>query len=334
VRVLDRAEQIAEEVLYPAAQAVDTADRVPPSHLDLLADAGLYGLAGPREAGGLAADLPAAARVVEALAGGCLATTFVWLQHGSALRAVADSRTPGLRDAWLEPMCRGERRAGIAQAALRPGPPAVRAREVDGGYLLSGAAPWVTGWDMVDVLHTAARDASDRVLWFLLDAVASGTLWIEPLHLVAVNASRTVLVHFADHFVPAGRLVGTAAHEGGQPSTPAALRANGSLALGVASRCARLLDAADLSASVDHARQALDSAIDGPGDAMPVARAAASALALHAATRLTLVTGAASVLSDSPAQRLFREAMFLLVFGSRPPIRAALTTLLTPPPAR
>jgi alkylation response protein AidB-like acyl-CoA dehydrogenase len=328
MRVLEQAETIAEEVLFPAALAVDGADRVPPSHLDLLADRGIYGLAGPRDAGGLAASPAQAARVVEALAGGCLATTFVWLQHGSALRAVAGSTTPGLRDGWLGPLCRGERRAGIAQAALRSGPPAVRARPVDGGFLLSGAAPWVTGWGMFDVLYVAARDATDTVLWFLLDAVAGPALQVEPLHLVAVNASRTVLVHFTDHFVPASRLVTTAAHQGGQPASPMALRANGSLSLGVASRCARLLDSADLARDVDQARQALDGALDASEDEMPKARAAASALALHAATQLTLATGAASVLSDSHAQRLFREAMFLLVFGSRPPIRAALAQIL------
>jgi hypothetical protein len=81
---------------------------------------------------------------------------------------------------------------------------------------------------------------------------------------------------------------------------------------------------------VDQARRALDSALTAPDDVMPQARAAASALALRAATQLTLASGAGSVLSDSHAQRLFREAMFLLVFGSRPPIRAALTDLLLP----
>ncbi|MEN3305093.1 MAG: hypothetical protein V7603_1295 [Micromonosporaceae bacterium] len=329
--VLDRAGEIAEEVLLPAAMSVDAADRVPAPHLDLLATEGFYGLSGPRDAGGLAVTDPAeAARVVEVLAGGCLATTFVWLQHQSALRAVAGSGTPGLRDAWFEPLCRGRRRAGIAQAALRAGAPAVRARPVGGGYLLSGAAPWVTGWDMVDVLYTATRE-SDTVTWFLVDAVAGPTLAVQPLHLVAVNASRTVLVRFTDHFVPAARLVGTAPYEGGQPAAPAALRGNGSLALGVAARCARLLDSAELATSVDRARHALDGALTGPADAMPKARAAASALAMRAATQLTVATGGPSVLTDSPAQRLVREAMFLLVFASRPAIRAELTRLLPVP---
>src|SRR5437660_170805 len=64
------ARSLADEVLFPAALAVDRADAVPAGHLDRLADAGLYALAGPPEAGGLGSDPHAVAPVVEALAGG------------------------------------------------------------------------------------------------------------------------------------------------------------------------------------------------------------------------------------------------------------------------
>ena len=68
---------------------------------------------------------------------------------------VAFSKTPGLADEWLAPMCRGERRAGIALAgrlAVRPG---LQAQAVEGGWLFSGAAPWVTGYtyDRQDLDH-------------------------------------------------------------------------------------------------------------------------------------------------------------------------------------
>jgi alkylation response protein AidB-like acyl-CoA dehydrogenase len=74
------ARRVAEEVLFPAAPAVDRADAVPVAHLDALAEAGLYGVAGPVEAGGAELGLPAFCAVVEALAGGCLTTAFVWVQ--------------------------------------------------------------------------------------------------------------------------------------------------------------------------------------------------------------------------------------------------------------
>jgi hypothetical protein len=72
-------------------------------------------------------------------------------------------------------------------------------------------------------------------------------------------------------------------------------------------------------------RAQLDRADDTDDEkALADARAAASALAWSAAARLTVATGARAVLAGDPAGRAVREAAFLLVFGSRPPIRAAL----------
>ncbi|MDQ1442374.1 MAG: hypothetical protein QOG97_2602 [Acidimicrobiaceae bacterium] len=334
---LESAQGIADELLFPTALATDAGERVPPSHLDRLAEAGLYGLFGPVEAGGLAADPATGLQVVEVLAGGCLTTTFVWIQHHSALLAVANSATPGLRERWLEAMCRGKCRAGIAIVGLRPGPDGVSARAVDGGWLVNGVVPWVTGWGMIDVVHTVALAPGGQVVWALLDAVESPGLTCQPLRLVAVNASATVAVRFTDHFVPAERVTGVesatewAAHE------PRKLRTNGSLALGVARRCCRLLgpgsEPGPLDAAVDACRAALDHAALFDPDSLPAARAAASHLACRAAGDLVVATGSRSVLLDQHPQRLAREAMFLLVAAGRPAIREELRRLFESPPA-
>lgn len=73
-------------------------------------------------------------------------------------------------------------------------------------------------------------------------------------------------------------------------------------------------------------RAALDAADAG---AMAAARAAASELALRAAAALAVHAGSRSVRTDDHAQRLLREAMFLLVFGSRQPIKDSLLATLT-----
>ena len=111
---------IAETILYPSAMAVDAARSIPAAHLDALAAAGLYGIAGPVEDGGLAADPATLCRVIEIMAGGCLATTFVWLQHHGAVRALAACANAELRAAWLRPLVQGEKRAGVALAAAGP----------------------------------------------------------------------------------------------------------------------------------------------------------------------------------------------------------------------
>jgi hypothetical protein len=52
---------------------------------------------------------------------------------------------------------------------------------------------------------------------------------------------------------------------------------------------------------------------------------------MRAAAALVVHQGAVAVLTDQHAQRLAREALFLLVFGSRPTIKACLGRLLSAP---
>lgn len=324
--MLALAEDLVERVFYPAADAVDQADRVPATHLDLLAEHGLYGVTAPAEAGGFD-DLATVGRLVEIMASGCLATTFVWLQHLSAVRAAAGSIQPGIPERWVLPLARGQRRAGIALAGLRGGPDPLRVRPIEGGFRLDGTVPWVTGWDLVDTLYVAALGDADVIHYLFVDAVAAPTMTVRPLDLLAVQASRTVNLQLVGHGVPADRLVGTQPYPEWIRSDAPGSTLNGFLALGVARRCARLLGPGPLDDALDHGRAALLAA---DADAIPSARAAASELALRAASVLAVSTGARAVLRENPAQRLWREAAFLVVFGSRPAIREELLARLRP----
>ena len=144
--------------------------------------------------------------------------------------------------------------------------------------------------------------------------------------MVAVMASSTVQLSFAGHRVPPGRVTATLPFAQWPSRDAAGLRANGSLALGLAARCCELIGPGPLDEQLAQGRMALDSA--GP-DAMPGARAAACELALRATAALVVSQGSSAILGGHDAQRLAREALFLLVFGSRPPIRQALGGLLT-----
>jgi alkylation response protein AidB-like acyl-CoA dehydrogenase len=323
--VLQRAADIAETILYPSAMAVDKADSIPAAHLDALADAGFYGLAGPAGCGGLDADAATFRRVIEIMAGGCLATTFVWLQHHGPVRALAASQNAELRDTWLGPLTAGRRRAGVALAGGWPGPPVLRARRVPGGYELDGGAPWVTGWGMVDVVYTLARAENDNLVAALVPAVAAESLATTPLELVAVNASGTVELRFGRHFVPDALVCSVFPHAEWLARDAQGLRPNGSLALGVAARCCRIAGQPGLGDQLSHVRAALDRA--GPQD-MPAARAAAAQFAYRAAGAAVAATGSRGILTDQHPQRLAREAQFLLVFGSRPAIKENLVSLL------
>jgi len=328
--IVETARRLADDVLFPGALEVDASELVPVERLDALAAAGLYGLAGPREAGGLGADLRTFTGVMEALAGGCLTTAFVWAQHHGTVRTLA-AAPPALRSEWLGPLCAGEHRSGAAFAGLRrPGPPVLAARPVAGGYELEGSAPWVTGWGRIDVVHdvvhVAARTDDGQVVWSLLDATASPTLEVEPLRLAAVDASGTVTLRFSAHRVPEGRVTLVEELQAWQARDAAGLRPNASHALGVAGRALTLGGASPLDAELDACRSALDDAAAG----LPAARAWACELAVRATSRLVVAGGGRSVLRSSHAQRLAREAMFLLVFGQTAEIRAAELARLAP----
>jgi alkylation response protein AidB-like acyl-CoA dehydrogenase len=312
------ARRLAGELLAPAAAEVDATGVLPRGQLDALADAGLYGLVGPAGAGGLDADGATLAAVVEELAAGDLATAFVWLQHHGVVGRLAAT---GLHPDLLADLCAGRRRAGIAlQAATRPDAAPVTLRRHGGDPVLDGAVPWVTGWGLVDVVLVAARDGED-VAFVLVDAVEGPGLGVVPQSLVAVQASATVELRLTGHRVSAGRLLGSTPLSRVRAGDAAGLRLNGSLALGLVRRCCRLVGPSPLDGELDAARARLDAA--GPAD-LPAARAEAAALAHRASGALAVATGSASVRAGSVAERTAREALFLLVFGSRPAIRAAL----------
>ena len=305
---------------------VDALDVLPVAQLDALEAEGLYGASVPVQAGGLGLDLAATCAVTEELARGCLTTAFVWLQHRGLSMTLAAEGTPvALRDRWLAPVCRGQVRGGIALTGIIPGPPLLRAGPAaHGGWQVDGEAPWVTGWGLIDLLMVQARGPRDSIVTLILDAAARPGLTVTRQRLAAVNASVTVRLGFDSVVVPAERFAGQAPFDPAESLRPDRMRINGSLALGLVSRCVRLLGPGPLDDELAACRERLDEAITADATAMAQARAAASELAVRATAALAVRDGSRSVTVDQHPQRLAREALFLLVFGSRPGIKSAL----------
>lgn len=318
---IDEAQRLADDVLFPAALATDAAEVVPRELLDALAGAGLYGLAAPAAVGGLEADFSTVCAVQEALAGGCLTTAFVWAQHLGLVHSLTERGTPEQQARWLEPLARGEIRAGLALGGALA-QPTLRARRIAAGWALDGLSPFVSGWDRIDVVHTAARTEDDQVVWLLVDGAEGPGLQVERLQLAALNATNTVRVSFDGLAIPDERV--TAMHPAGGDTPPEVLRIHASFALGVASRCCRLLGPTPLDAELGSLRAALDEL--GPDTA--TLRAEAGELAVRAAAALMIATGSRSLLLADHAQRLAREALFTLVYALRPDSREVLSTRL------
>jgi alkylation response protein AidB-like acyl-CoA dehydrogenase len=314
-----RLKKVVEDLADDAFD-VDRADSIPISHLDELADLGLYGVFAPTADGGLGLGLSEMSTIVEELAAACLATTFVWIQHFRLLAAVLDPTGPPiLRDQYLK-VISGEARGGVALGGLQPGPAKLHATPTPDGWRLNGDAPWVSGWGVVDELFIAARGPDNTVVNIVIDAHDQHGLQVTRHHLSALNASATVRLVFNSLSVESEQMVGQFSHD---PSyeTPEGLRVNGSLALGVTRRCCSLLGPSPFDDELVRRRNDLDSATM---ENMAQARARACELAARASHALAVYRGSSSVLSGDVAERTAREAALLLTFGSRPAIKLAL----------
>lgn len=329
------------------AQAVDQSDRVPDSHLRALADAGLFGLLGPADRGGLDVSPTVARRVVAEIGGGCGATFFVWVQHHGVLRTLRDSANAALVDALLGPMCRGEMVAGTAFAHVRrSGPPAITATRVDGGWRLDGHAPWATSWGIADWFSVAAVSTDGALVWAVLPADDPDGVSATPLELPVFRATRTVALDFAGCVVPDRHVIGLDDLEQWRLADARRAALAQPAGLGVAERAIRLLEqrvetgdetvaevAGRLRRQLSDRWSEDDALVADVGrgrdriDDASAHRAAVLDLSQRATTALLAASGGAGMSLTHPAQRLAREAMFYVIQAQTADGRAATLRL-------
>ncbi len=293
---------------------------------------GMFGLYRPP-----GVPVAAAREIFEILAGACGVTFFVWVQHHAPVRMLARSDNGALRARYLDALCAGRTVAGVAFAYLRrPGPPAVVARPVDGGYVVHGEAPWVTSWGLADVFSVAAR-LDDRVLYFLVDASAPALEPSLPLELAAMNASSTVRLGINDLFVSHDDVLSLIPYEDWRAADRTATAQPNRAAFGIAATCVRHLDkyapdaAEALGAEVEDCRArsyALADSAHADATALVDARAESLAVAVRCATALVASVGGRAMASDHPAQRLLREAVFFTIQAQTPELRRATVAQL------
>lgn len=333
---VDRARQLADELLFPAAVEVDLTSAVPDGHFELLADEGYYGIVAPCEFGGAGLGLPELVAVIEVLAGGCLATTLTWLQHHGVVLALTDTHNTPLWAEYLTGLALGTIRAGVAVAGAASRPATLTAVAVADGFRLSGTVPMVSGWNGIDLVLVSAA-MHDRVVSGLVDTcrAADAGIVADRVPLVAAHGAHIVRLRFDDHLLPTERVTRQVTRREFTAGRWLVSRLYGALALGVASRCTRMLaecrqpgSAANFHHQLTRARDRLDTALVAP-HRMPAAHAGAVALAYRAAGALVTASGSGSLLLSHHAQRLAREAALLLVTSTTHEVRTELCGLLT-----
>jgi alkylation response protein AidB-like acyl-CoA dehydrogenase len=336
--MLQKASKIADEVLLPAAADVDRTGRIPDSHFRRLAEDGCYGLIAPTEFGGPGVEFPEFLQIIETLASACLTTTFTWLQHHGVVMGLAMTPNTALREEYLARAISGDLRGGGAFSGVIPVPPRVTARRCADGWLLKGDVMFVSGWNIVDVLHVSAvdEDSGDVVNGLIEARPGAGIADVQPLDLVAAQASNTVRLVFSDLLLADEMVTTRSNREEFLAGLAIGLRVDSSLALGLIQRALVGMDAAGqpdvaerFRAEAAALRTRFDAAL-GDLPSLPALRAACSELALRACAALVVAVGGRGLLRESEAQRLAREALFTLVVASRPQVKSSLLELMGP----
>ena len=175
-KIVDRAKNVADDVLAPNAERTDRDAAFPRASMDALAKAGLYGLTIPKEYGGMGEGLRTMCAVLDELAQRCASTAMIYKMH---LCGVATYAARGERQAdLLRKAAKGEHLSTLAWSETGSRSqfwaPVSRAKRNGAGVKLDADKSFVTSAGEADgyVVSTQWEDAQSpmqSMLYLVLD---------------------------------------------------------------------------------------------------------------------------------------------------------------------
>lgn len=339
--ILEIAERLLREEIAPRAQLIDQDPEVLRWALGEMASKELLAMRRPLQYGGPFLDEVSFRCFQESVARTSGSLSFLQTQHQSAVSLIARGQNEELKSAILPHMANGKRLLGLGFSQLRrQGPPIMRAAKVQGGYVLDGHVPWVTGWTFYPEFLVAASLEDGRALFAVVPLSEQPGVHIsEPMKLAAMESAQTVTVDFTSYFVPDAMVSAIEAPGWIQNSDLINVALQRHFALGCAQAGLDVLKSAGekrgLPALLD-AYETLASELEACRDAVPseptdeaptTERLEARAWAIELCARcahaaITASSGAANSLSH-PAQRIYREALVYTVSAQTVPIMEA-----------
>ncbi|KUN81394.1 acyl-CoA dehydrogenase family protein [Streptomyces griseoruber] len=321
--LVTRARRLADDLLLPHAEQVDQGE-VPVGHLTEIRRSGLLGLNAPKEYGGAEAPGAVVRETAEILAGACCSTWFVQTQHHTPVLTLAKSEGP-VRERLLGRLATGDLLSGVAYAHLRSHPRVpVRATRERGGWRFDGKVPWYTGWGLNDVLLLAGVTDADEALFAFTEARDQpGLRASAPLRLAALTAARTVSLDLDGLWLPEEAVALRTPHRT-WAATDRLRTVNANPAVfGITEAALGLSDEATAARLRTRLATVRAEAYTLTDEAKPhehledrlALRSQAYALMRTATTAAVVTGGGRAMLLTSRAQRLAREALFLLVQG-------------------
>lgn len=317
----------------------------PEGQLQWLSDADVLRWTVPAEFGGRAISRSELAFGYETLGAACLTTTFVLTQRNAAIARIGLSDNESLKEELLNSLCTAATFATVGISHLTTSrqhlAPAVTAHEIDGGFVLDGQIPWVTGGRCADHIVTGATLSDGRQVLLVIEGGQSGVDADEPSQLMALNATNTGTISLTNVSVPRHRVL-SGPIEGvmmqGRSGGPGSLTTS-ALALGhtagainrlnlEAERRPELSETFEpLVAELTTVRTDMYAGIEGTREGESVSaesvRQRSNSLVLRATQACLAASKGAGFSKGHPAERAVREAMFFLVWSCPQPVLQA-----------
>jgi alkylation response protein AidB-like acyl-CoA dehydrogenase len=146
--ITEMVRQFADNEIIPVAEEYDYEDKFPEPIVEQMKDLGLFGVTIPEEHGGMGLDLTTYAMIVEELSRGWISISGVVNTHFIGSYLLMKYGTDEQREHFLPKMATGEIRAAFSLSEPEVGSDVQgiksTAKQVDGGWEISGQKMWVT----------------------------------------------------------------------------------------------------------------------------------------------------------------------------------------------
>jgi hypothetical protein len=219
-RVQATARRVAREVVAPRAAAIDEEEKYPDDVFAAFREAGLLGLAFPKEYGGSGEGTLALSLAIEEVAKYCCSSGLILLLAALSTRPILIAGTEEQKRRWLPPIAKGELKASFLLTEPTAGSDAANIQTTavrDGDhYVLNGTKSYASGVSdfVVAFAKTDPGAGSRGVSGFIVPRDVPGFSIIKYDRKMGVKGVPTAHYRFENARVPAENLLGGVENKG------------------------------------------------------------------------------------------------------------------------
>ncbi|MEM6709915.1 MAG: acyl-CoA dehydrogenase family protein [Pseudomonadota bacterium] len=217
-QLLDHADRVSRDLLYPHAERMDNEEWWPAPVMRQLGELGLLGVTVPEQYGGPGLGLLEAGLILQAISRWNHAFGLSWVAHDNLcannLYANGDER---IRETFLPKLCSGEwtgclglTEPGAGSDAL--GSMRTRAERKGDDYVINGSKLYITNGPVADVCLLYAKTQPGRgskgITAFVVETSSPGFTVAQKLNKMGFRGSQTGELVFEDLHVPRANIVG------------------------------------------------------------------------------------------------------------------------------